>query len=409
MQTVGVNSSMRYTSFARVQQVGRERREWPNSQPDPVLLFVVVCMTLLGLVIVYAATLHLGGMRLKSHFIRAAGGLLALGVGYKLDFNRLAGRKVRLFLLLTSVVVMLLTLVFGNVWLVTRRALGFLQPAEFVKYALLFWLASYFADLRDDPERKWNMRNSFFKPGLVVVLVVTLTVLQPAMGTSLIMLGASAAVFFVAGVNRVSLLITALLVAAVAVGGMLLIPRLQNTKYAYVYKRWKDFASGETYHQKHSLIAHGSGGWLGRGLGEGRQKYYFLPQLDKDFIFASVGEELGFVGCLAIMFLYLVFLLRGLRIGRRARSFLGTLVASSVTVTVLLYALVHMAVTLSLVPTTGQPLPFVSYGGSALVANLLAAGVLLKVSRYQTRGDDEVVDSGGWDRGTRFSRVRAGR
>lgn len=400
---------MRYGGFASLQAAGRGRQEWPNSQFDSVLLFVVVTMAMLGLVIVYAATFNRGGTYLKWHFARAAGGLVALGIGYKLDFYRWTGRGFRLVLLIIIAGVLVLTLTLGNVWLVTRRALGFLQPAEFVKYLLLFWLASYFGDLRGDPDRSWNIRSSFVKPGLVVVGVLGLTLLQPAVGTSLIMLVSSVAVFYVAGVNRLCLLATVLVAAAVAVGGLLAIPHLQNTKYAYVYKRWKDFASGETYHQKHSLIAHGSGGWLGRGLGEGREKYYFLPQLHKDFIFASVGEELGFVGCLVIMLLYLLFLFRGLRIGTGARSLLGTLVASGVTVTITVYALVHVAVTLSLIPTTGQPLPFISYGGSAMVANMLAAGVLLKVSRYQTRDVDEVVDRGRWDRGAHLSRVRAGR
>uniref|UniRef100_A0A7C4CCE7 Probable peptidoglycan glycosyltransferase FtsW n=1 Tax=candidate division WOR-3 bacterium TaxID=2052148 RepID=A0A7C4CCE7_UNCW3 len=399
---------MKYDGYASLRRAAGERRDWPNSQVDPVLLFVVVTMAMLGLVIVYAATFHRGGALLKWHFGRAAGGLLALWLGYKLDYHRWEGRGFRLVLLLAMVVVLVLTLTLGNVWLVTRRALGFLQPAEFVKYALLFWLASYFSGLRADSDREWSIRNSFVKPGLVVIGVVGLTLLQPAVGTSLIMFASSLAVFYVAGVNRLCLLATVLLVVTVAVGALLVIPRLQNTKYAYVYKRWRDFASGETYHQKHSLIAHGSGGLFGRGLGEGREKYYFLPQLHKDFIFASVGEELGFVGCLGVMLLYLFFLLRGLRIGRRARSPLGTLVATGVTVTIVFYAFVHIAVTLSLIPTTGQPLPFISYGGSALVANLLAAGVLLKVSKYQTRGDDDVVDRGGWDRGTRLSRVRAG-
>jgi cell division protein FtsW len=144
-------------------------------------------------------------------------------------------------------------------------------------------------------------------------------------------------------------------------------------------------------------------------LGEGRQKYYFLPKLHKDFIFATVGEEFGFAGCLVILLLYLVLLYRGaIVVGLSTTTSYGQYLATGITVVIFLYSLVHEAVTLGMIPTTGQPLPFISYGGSALIANLFGAGVVLRISRFKRSGLDEGADRGGWYRRTRVPGARTG-
>jgi cell division protein FtsW (lipid II flippase) len=212
-------------------------------------------------------------------------------------------------------------------------------------------------------------------PGLVTAVAVGLTLAQPAVGSSFIMAASALAVFFISGVRFRYILLTILLAAGVFVLAVRFID--------YPRQRWERFVHGERYHQEQSLIAIGSGGPLGKGLGEGKQKFQFLPKMHNDFIFADVGEEFGFAGSLLVYVLYGLLFLRGMKISRECSGQFGQSLAAGTTAMLFLYAIVHVSVTLGVIPTTGQPLPFVSYGGSALVTNLFAAGILLNISRYR--------------------------
>lgn len=350
----------------------------PSGPVDSWLLSVVVTLAMVGLMVVYAATYHEGTKRIGDHLQRAALGLVALAVGIRLRHTALAGR---LGWALLSIVLglMLVTAVAGKAAGVAQRWLPLLaklsiQPAEIAKFVLPMWLAGYFARLKERPDKNWKLWSSLLIPGGVVALFLGLTVAQPAVGTTAIMAVSALFMFVVAGV-KFRYLVPAALLAAVAL--VVLVWRVP-----YVRERWQEFVTGRCWQQQQSLIAIGSGGFLGKGLGEGKQKFYFLSKLDTDFAIASVGEEFGFVGSLAMFVLYGIFLLRGMLVARRTPHHFGQYLASGIVVTIFLYALVHVAVALSWAPTTGQPLPFVSYGGSALVTNLFAAGVLLNISRF---------------------------
>jgi cell division protein FtsW len=372
--------------------------ESPNFSIDYPLLFVVVTLVLIGLVLIYASTYHLGFRYLKWQFLRALFGLGVLWFGTKIRVQRLGQKKVRLVLLLSTVGLMVVTLISGAETDVVRRQLGIFQPQEFAKFALIIYLAGYFSSLMEkDPQP--GFVDSVVKPGAAVAVVVVLTLLQPAVGTSVLIGLSSLAVFILAGVRWRYLLIPILTGIVLTTGVILALPIIRNTRYKYIPERWDRFIAGDRYHQTQALIALGSGGPIGRGLGEGRQKYYFLPKLHKDFIFCALGEEFGFAGCLFVMLLYALFFLRALKISENTTTEFGKLLSAGIGVMITLYSLVHIAVSLSIIPTTGQPLPFISYGGSALVANLLAAGLILNISRYRRS-----VVSGQWSavRGYRF-------
>ncbi len=380
--------------------------ERPNATIDYMLLSVVVTLTLLGVVMVYASTYHRGFQYLKWQLLRAILGILALWVGTKLNIFRLARPGVRLFLLLLTIGALIATLFFGELVGVTKRnIMGAVQPAEFAKFVVIIWLAGYFAELNDSGEKP-TFANSFLKPWLVVMVIVMLTLLQPAVGTSFIIALSSAIMFIVAGVRWRYLFVGGVAVGLLIAIGLLMLPILRDSKYRYIVERWDKFRTGDRYQQEQALIALGSGGPVGRGLGEGRQKYYFLPKLHKDFIFCAIGEEMGFLGCFGVMVLYLVFFLRSLRIAKRTTSEFGQLLACGIGVVIILYAFVHQAVAMSIIPTTGQPLPFISYGGSALMANLFGAGMVLKVSKYRRNGSEESVNRRGWHRWPYLSGAR---
>ncbi|MGQ9678082.1 MAG: FtsW/RodA/SpoVE family cell cycle protein [bacterium] len=372
--------------------------ERPNAHIDYSTLAVVVTLTLLGVVMVYSATYHRGFYFLKWHLLRVVGGFFALWLGTKFNIFRLARPRVRFFLLILTFAALIATLFFGELVGVTKRnIIGVVQPTEFVKFIVIIWLAGYFAELNDSG-KKTTFVNSFLKPSLVVAGSVVLTLLQPAVGTSFIIAMSSGILFVTAGVRFRYLFSGILFVAILAGLSLVIMPNLRSSRYCYIVDRWDKFRAGDRYQQKQALIALGSGGPVGRSLGEGRQKYYFLPKLHNDFIFCAIGEELGFVGCFGVMVLYLIFFLRSLRIARRTTSEFGQLLAVGIGVVIILYAFVHQAVAMDIIPTTGQPLPYVSYGGSALIANLFAAGMVLKVSKYRRSGYEESVSRCWWNR-----------
>lgn len=381
--------------------------ERPHAPIDYSLLILVVSLTLLGVVMVYASTYHQGLRYFKWQLVRALGGFFVLWIGTKLNVSRLAQVRTRWLLLLGAVLLLGATFFLGEVVGVTKRnIMGVIQPAEFTKFVLLIWLAGYFADLNES-KRAPNFINSVVKPGSVSAGMVLLTLLQPAVGTSVIVALSALAVFILVGVRWRYLFLVCLCVGIFVALALLTMPLLRNTKYRYIPERLDKFRAGDRYHQDQALIALGSGGVFGRGLGEGRQKYYFLPKLHKDFIFCAIGEEFGFIGCFITMLFYLLFFLRGMRVSLRTTQPFNQYLAGGITVMIMVYALVHQAVTLSVIPTTGQPLPFISYGGSALIANLLAAGLLLKISKFRRNGAEESINSGRWNRGPHFSGTRS--
>jgi cell division protein FtsW len=170
-------------------------------------------------------------------------------------------------------------------------------------------------------------------------------------------------------------------------GGMGIITYLA-TKGGFRLERimtWRDIESdkiGKGYQINQSLYAIGSGGPFGRGFGNSNQKYLYLPESENDFIFAILAEEMGFIGCIGVIILYLVFIWRGLFLATRAEDKLGSLIATGIVVMIGLQALVNIMVVTNTIPVTGMPLPFFSYGGSAMIADLMAIGILLSISRH---------------------------
>ncbi|MEO0052781.1 MAG: FtsW/RodA/SpoVE family cell cycle protein [candidate division WOR-3 bacterium] len=381
----------------------------PNSPIDYQLLVIVLALGVIGLITVYAATYHLGLEYLRGQTLRLLMGCGALWLGMKVNLGRIAGRNFQWLLLIIMLGLLAGAVVLGNLaGVVACRELYGFQPQEFVKYALVLWLAGYFDRLRNS-DLKPNFVNTVVRPGLIVALTVGLTLAQPALGTSFIIAASSFFIFVLAGV-RWRYLVPIIMVVGMLVGVWFIVkPVLRTTKFRYITERWDNFWTGDRYHQTQALIALGSGGPFGKGLGESRQKYYFLPKLHKDFIFCLIGEERGFLGTLILILLYILLVYRVTKVAERSVTEFGRLLSGGVGVVITIYAMVHIAVSLSLIPTTGQPLPFISYGGSALVSNMLAAGLVLNVSRHRRSGvDEEGVAGRGWNRRPYFSRARAG-
>ena len=245
-----------------------------------------------------------------------------------------------------------------------------------MKLTLILYLASWLE------KREGNIKSiaRVLLPFLVLVGVVAgLVMLEPDMGTTMVIILIAIAMFFSAGASWAEISLTGLL--ALIIGWILI--------YSSSY-RWQRFltfinpakeSTGAAYHISQALLAIGSGGLWGVGFGQSRQKYLYLPQAHTDSIFAIIGEELGFFRAAGIFILYIILGLRGFRIAQRAPDSFARFLAVGITSWLIFQTLINLSAMLGLLPLTGVTLPFISYGGSSLVINLIAVGILLNISR----------------------------
>lgn len=255
-----------------------------------------------------------------------------------------------------------------------------LQPSELAKYLLIAYLSDLLSRRQGDIS---GFVRGFVPPALVTGAIAGLVLLQPDLGTAVSLLFAGAVMIFVAGIRTGYLLLA----------GLLCLPAFYVLVFRVAYRRkrilafldpWAD-PQGSGFQIIQSLVALGSGGLGGVGLGESRQKLFYLPASSTDFIFSILGEELGFLGAAALVALFLLLLWLGYTTARRAPDLYGQLLATGITAMIVMQAFVNMGVASGLLPTKGLPLPFISYGGSNLISSCLALGVLSNIAYHQGR------------------------
>ena len=255
-----------------------------------------------------------------------------------------------------------------------------LQPSEILKIATIIMASAYFAQIRD--------KVTTWKYGLVgvaglLILPALILVLQPDIGTLGVICIAVCSIFWMAGGRMRDILLIGI-VALLMLGGLFMVK-------GYIHDRIMTFihpsvgSQAEGYQIRQSLIAIGSGGITGRGWGQGIQKFSYLPEPMGDSIFAVAGEELGFIGTIIIVGLFLAFALRGFSVGIHAPDMFGTLLGSGISTYLIIEAFINIASMLGVAPLTGIPLTFISQGGSAMLMSLASTGILLNISRFRTK------------------------
>jgi cell division protein FtsW len=251
------------------------------------------------------------------------------------------------------------------------------QPAEFVKLAIILYLASWY-DKREHHAK--DLYYGFLPILAIVILISMLIIMQPDVGTMLVLLAIAAAMFFVAGVKLKYLFSVA------GISGLILFLLIKSEPYRL--QRITTFfnpsvdSQGISYQVNQALIATGSGGLWGQGFGQSRQKYNYLPEPMGDSIFAIMAEELGYFRIMIVLLLILLFAIAGFKIALKAPDTFSKMVAAGITSWILFQTLLNISGIIALLPLTGIPLPFISYGSSAMVINLAAIGILLNISRY---------------------------
>jgi cell division protein FtsW len=368
--------------------LGRDRRL------DLTLLLPVVCLVALGVVMVFSSSATLAADRynseyyfLKRHAVRVLLGLVALLWLARLDYrvlHRVAPWAVGATVLLLGVLLAVGGAIRGaNRWL--SLATITIQPTELARVACVVYLAML---LDRKGERMASFREGILPACLVLGTLSFLILLQPNLGSTIALLSTGFVMLHLSGARLRHL---ALLSGAGAIVASLVV-----LKNGYMMDRvqgwlaqWGHGAAdtlGKNWQVSQSILALGSGGVFGAGPGHGLQKVFFLPDPHTDFIFAVIGEELGLIGTAAVIVFFGIVFLRGLRIAGSAPDRFGMLLAAGLTVNLSIYVAMNIAVVTGVIPTTGLPLPFLSYGGSALVVNMGVIGVLLNIASQVETG-----------------------
>ena len=364
---------------------------------DLWIFLSVLALMMFSVGVVYSASVSISGIRhdgdfnflVRNHTIRVVMGIAALFVGMFVNYHFY--RRISKYLLIIALLLLAYTLIGGTVVKGAQRwvSLGPLrfQPSEFAKFALVIHLSVLLAA----KQRYIHMFRDGFLPLLIWILaVVGLVFLQPNFSTGAILLGISFMVLFVGRVKIMHLVSVAL--AGIPV---ILIYAVSATyRWNRIMAHFTEESGAVTgnYQVNQAIIGLGSGGIFGVGMGMSKQRELFLPESYTDFIFAIVGEEYGFIGGVIILALFTIIMVRGMKIAKRATDDLGRFLAVGITCTVTVYAIVNAMVTTGLVPTTGLPMPLLSYGGTTIIFTAYALGVLLNISMFtRIRPRDIVV------------------
>ncbi len=365
---------------------------------DWILASAVTLLLIMGLIMVFSASsmiakFEFGNMMyfFQKQILWGALSLIFM-VGFsKIDYKILKRHGLPLGLMLLSILLLAGLFVFGAYSHGARRwyRLAFLrfQPSEFAKISVIIY-TSYYLSTKESKLKNW-------KKGLMPLMaLLALTVLliypQPDLSTSLMILIIAGCLIFVSPVPLKHL-------AAIALAAVpFIIFTLVRNPYQWgrVHNWWVALhdPAHAAYQLKQSLIGIGRGGLFGHGLGQSVQKFLFLPDSHTDFIFSIIGEEFGFVGTSIVLFLFLLIFFRGITVARRIHDKFGRYLSLGITLNIVLYAFINAGVVSALLPTTGLPMPFFSYGGSSLLFLSIATGILLNISRHTGNEIDELLE-----------------
>ncbi len=348
---------------------------------DYALLAGVLALTFFGLFMIYNASSYVAFRDFadKYHYLKDQSfwiiiGGVALTIGYFFDYHRFY--NLALPILIGSIILLFLVFVPGLSVeaLGAKRWINFgffvLQPSEFVKLSLTIYLSAWFSTKES---------GRFIAFLLLIGFVLMMVLLQPDMGTAVIILGLSMVLYFLSGGKVLHLLS---LLPVIGVGGLLLI-LLEPYRAARLatFLNPTQGVLAESYHLRQILIALGSGGLLGVGFGNSLQKYAYLPENTTDSIFAIIAEETGFIGALILIAVLLFVVYKSFGISMKAKDMFGKLLAGGIASVLAIQTIVNLGAQTAIMPLTGVPLPFISYGGSALIVNLFMIGILLNISK----------------------------
>lgn len=358
---------------------------------DYGIFYSVIFLLAIGVVMIYSASSYYAMFRdgdsmvyLKKQLIWAITGLVAMMFMAKFDYHKL--KKITPHLLIIAVPLLIAVFFFPAVngakrW-IQLGPLSF-QPSEFTKYVVVLFL-SMSLDLKGDGVKR-------FWTGIVPYLGVSgffaaMILAEKNLSIATIIMIVTFIMLFVAGGRNKDLFGKVAPILVVAAMAFIFGEPYRRARMLNFLDPWKDPA-GDGYQLIQSFYALGAGGVTGLGLGQSRQKTLYMPEPHNDFIFSIIGEELGLIGCLFIIALFIFFIWKGIKVAMMAKDTYGTLLAVGITSIIAVQAIINIAVVTGSMPVTGVPMPFISYGGTSLVINMMAMGILLNISRQVKKND----------------------
>lgn len=361
-----------------------------KGKADKVLFVAIILISLLGLVMVYSSStiwaeykFHDAFKYVKNQGLFLSIGLLLMFVVSKMDIKFLY-KKTNL-ILFSSILLLILVLIpgIGTVRNGSRSWFGIgsfgIQPSEFAKLALILFTAKYL--IKNEKEISSFWKGTFPILG-ITIFIFGLIMLQPDFGTGVILVMSIIGLLFVGGVNF-KFFLKAGLVGVIGIVGLIAIAPYRLKRILSFLNPWSD-PLGSGFQIIQSLYAIGPGGLFGQGFLHSRQKHFYLPEPQTDFIFAIISEEFGFLGVVIVAGLFLTIIYRGIKIAKECDDLFKKYLAFGITFGLAFQAILNLMVVVGLIPVTGVTLPFLSYGGSSLLMTLLSQGIVLAISREKT-------------------------
>jgi cell division protein FtsW len=359
---------------------------------DPVILTAVILLVGIGLVAVYSSSSILAEQRHGDHYFYLRKQLMFCLLGFVLmiivkNINYLVYRKFVYLFLVASMILLVLLLMprFGVKVGGAQRwfRLGFIsiQPSEIAKLSLAMFVAS---SMQKNFEVMGSFSHGLLPHLLMGSIVIGLILVQPDLGTAVIIGIWILILLFIGGVSIAQLVV--LLGLATPIVYYLITQTAYRLNRLWAFLNPWDDPQGIGFQIIHSFLAFGSGGLLGVGLGNSKQKLLYLPEPHTDFILAIIAEEIGFIGVSVLLILFTIVVLRGIKIALRAPDLFGTYLAMGISCMLAIQVMVNMGVVMALLPTKGLTLPFISYGGSSLIVNFISIGILMNISKKAFEG-----------------------
>ena len=375
---------------------------------DYGIFYAVIILLAIGVIMIYSASSYYAMFKegdsmvyLKKQLLWAITGLIAMGFMASFDYHKI--RKITPHILITTIPLLIAVFFFPAVngakrW-IQLGPLSF-QPSELTKYAVVMFLAMSLDAKGDGVKKFWT--------GIVPYLGVSgffaaMILAEKNLSIAAIIMIVTFILLFVSGGRLQDLFGKVAPVLLIAVMFFIFGEDYRRARMLNFLNPWKDPA-GDGYQLIQSFYALGAGGITGLGLGQSRQKTLYMPEPHNDFIFSIIGEELGLIGCLFIVSLFVFFVWRGIKVAIKAKDSYGTLLAIGITSIIAVQAIINIAVVTGSMPVTGVPMPFISYGGTSLVINMMAMGILLNISR-QIEGKEIYSEQNGqqWEKQVDFN------
>ncbi len=376
-------------------RVGINLNSIRNLEASNVIIYLVVTLLVIGIIMVYSTSsakvvddVSPMNITFLKHIMWIAISIVGMLIMMKIDYHYLQKYSTLILIIaLTGLVVVLIpkigTVSYGaRRWIRLWSHFGF-QPSEFAKLAMIIFLSSYIAKNR---EKMSTFAKGFVIPILLMGIVSLLILKEPDFGTAMFVTMISFMLIMVGGTRVIYVIFT--IIASIPHIYQIIhkVPTYQKNRLLAFLDPWKD-PTGIGYQIIQSWIALGSGGIVGLGLGEGRQKLFFLPMSDNDFVFSIIGEEFGFMGTTCIIIMFALLTWQGIRVCKVAPDPFGFFLSLGITVSIALQAAINIAVVTGSLPTKGLPLPFISTGGSSILLSLLGIGILLNIAKQSERID----------------------